>query len=411
MASSIIQKIYTAASVVEQKVAVTTVETRLVIVALALLILFIRMPFTFVRPEFWAEDGLLISDAYNNGWASLTQPLGGIYLNFYGSLVANIAVQFSAHWWPWISIYGAHFAALLTVFLVTSSRFDLPYKAIAALAAVATPASRDSILGALANAQWVLPLGLVVLLFSRASRTWFVLLLEMIFVGVVALEGPLGIFLVPMFIYRSWATKSEERNRLMALTAILIVGSAIQSIFVAKKLGVFDLVQPHEYDPLLWITIPLRWLDAVRFLVDLVGHSLLGAIVVIVAGVGLVWFSLQRPYRTLKITMLIFASAILYSGMFKYRADLNFKGNDRYVYIGSVFFFWFLCIWATSARNLRSIVVGTAMILIIAGVARRANDHRANAQMPWSHFEARVGTGPISIPIAPYDAWKVTLTR
>lgn len=71
-----------------------SLRSRLIVCVLAALILFVRLPRTFLTPQFWAEDGILISDAYNGGWASLLYPIAGAYYNLYGNVVANIAVQF-----------------------------------------------------------------------------------------------------------------------------------------------------------------------------------------------------------------------------------------------------------------------------------------------------------------------------
>jgi hypothetical protein len=173
----------------------------------------------------------------------------------------------------------------------------------------------------------------------------------------------------------------------------------------------FYLIEPHEYDPLLWITIPLRWLDATRIFFRLINFPYLCAVIAVVGGAGIAWFSLQRPYRVFKVTMLIFAATILYSGMLKYRVDLRFGGNDRYVYTGSVFFFWFLCIWAETSQKWRNVALAAASILIISGISKRLLEYRSPAPVLWSEYSARIGSGPLSIPIAPSDVWQVTLAR
>ena len=73
---------------------------RMAVVAAAILIVFIRFPGSLVAPEFWAEDGILISNAYNHGVASLFETIGGAYFNLYGSLVALLAVQAPPAAWP-----------------------------------------------------------------------------------------------------------------------------------------------------------------------------------------------------------------------------------------------------------------------------------------------------------------------
>lgn len=403
-----VQRLRNAAALLERRIVDTPTSTRSIILFTAALILFVRMPATFVRPEFWAEDSILFSAAYNHGWASLAETLGGTYFNFYGSLIANIAVQFPPLWWPWISAYGAHAAALMVVFLVTSPRFDMPYKTIAALAVVATPI-QDSVLAGLANAQWVLPTGIFVLLFCKTPRAPSILAIEAIFIAVAGLDGPLGCFLVPLFAWRAWYVAPPERRRLALLLAILAVTATIQVATIVQHLNVFSLVQPLPYDHIVWITMPLRWIDALR-LAGIFGKFSVGAAIVIFGGGALFWWSLRQPYRDQKLSMIFFAGLILYSGMFKYRHFLYLHDNDRYVYVGSVFFFWFLCIWAASARReAKIVVVAVAATLIITSTARRINEPRLTAQIRWADQAPRIGSGPIAIPVAPEDIWVVKL--
>jgi hypothetical protein len=63
---------------------------RVIIVLLAVVITVVRAAPSFVTPQLYAEDGALFSTAFNHGWHSLIEPIGGT-LNLYGSLVALIA--------------------------------------------------------------------------------------------------------------------------------------------------------------------------------------------------------------------------------------------------------------------------------------------------------------------------------
>jgi hypothetical protein len=384
-------------------------RARLAIIAIALVILIVRMPNLFRAPEFWAEDALLYEAAYNSGWASLLQPLGGAYFNLYGSLVANIAVHFPPIFAPWIQGYAAQFACLLTVFIVSSPRFDFPYKPLAALAVVATPI-QDNTFGGLANAQWILPVGLFALLFSRASRNPWTLLPESVLTAMIGLNGPLGCFLVPLFVWRAWKSEDVERRRLVVLSAILIACSIIQVAVIAQNLRMFNLAEPMPYDHIVWITMPLRWFDAIR-LAAIFGKHIVGAAIVIIGGGFLIWFSFKQPYRDQKLAMIFFAALILYSGMYKFRHFLYLYDNDRYVYVGSVFSFWFLCIWAATVPKVRTAVVALTALLIVVSVARRVDDPRPTAAIPWAKFAPQIGKGPISIPVAPADMWRANLSH
>jgi hypothetical protein len=69
--------------------------------AIDLLLIFLRDPSLFTRPQFWAEDGKVwYAQAYNQGWLhSLTQPLGG-YLNTLQRLGAGAALLVPFRWAP-----------------------------------------------------------------------------------------------------------------------------------------------------------------------------------------------------------------------------------------------------------------------------------------------------------------------
>lgn len=384
-----------------------TMATRLIVCALAALILFVRVPAQFVAPQFWAEDSMLISAAYNQGWAALMLPIGGTYYNLYGSLIAAIAVLAPPIAWPWISIYGAHLAAIAVVFLVTSPRFEFPYRAVAALAVVAVPMS--DVFGGLANAQWYLAIAVFVLPLLRSGPPQ-VLLLEAIVALVLGLEGPFAAFVLPIYAWRIW-TCAEDRPRLIVLGAITACCAAIQILAIAH-VDVFNLIEPVPYDPIVWLTMPIRWLDSLRLANIFVHHQIVMAGIVIAGGAVAVWFAFNRPYRMLKLSMLMFAGIVLYSGMYKYRNAIVFLSNDRYVYAGAVFAFWFACAAIAPASSRRAkIVIPLLVLLMIHNPIRRFNQFEPKASVVWADEVARIGHGPIAIPVAPSDFWAVRLER
>lgn len=384
-----------------------TMATRLVVCALAALILFVRVPAQFVAPQFWAEDSLLISAAYNQGWAALMLPIGGTYYNLYGALVAAIAILAPPIAWPWISIYGAHLAAVAVVFLVTSPRFEFPYRAVAALAVVAVPVS--DVFGGLANAQWCLAIALFVLPLLRTGSSWM-LPLEAIVALVLGLEGPLAAFVLPIYAWRIW-TCAEDRPRLIVLAAITAWCAAIQILAVAR-VDVFNLIEPAPYDHIVWLTMPIRWLDSLRLANIFIHHEIVMVSMVIGGAAVTVWFAFKQPYRMFKLSMLMFAGIVLYSGMYKYRNAIVFLSNDRYVYPGAVFAFWFACVAIAPMGSRRAkIVVPLLVLLIIHNPIRRFNQFEPKASVAWTDEVARIGHGPIAIPVAPSDFWAVRLER
>lgn len=380
---------------------------RTAVVAAAILIVFIRFPGSLVAPEFWAEDGILISNAYNHGVASLFETIGGAYFNLYGSLVALLAVQAPPAAWPWITTYAAHLAAIFVVFVVMSPRFDFPLKPIAALAVVATP-MQDNVFGGLANAQWILPLSLFVMAFSRPHPTRTFLFAEIAITIVVGLDGPLGCFLVPIYAIRAALSAGEERRRLIILGLFLSVCAMVQIVWIGFHLGIFNL-PAMPYDPWLWLIMPLRWLDTIRLAGIFVHSAAAPAVALAVIGAAL-WFAFQQPYKGEKLAMLFFAATILYLGMFKHRHGLYLFTNDRYVYAGSVFSFWFLCALSSYVTGVRrTAVITIAIAAVVVSTARRAGDNGPAPPVAWASQSHLVGHGPVSLPIAPGGPWAIHL--
>lgn len=383
-------------------------SSRLIVCALAALILFVRIPATFLAPQFWAEDAMLISDAYNGGWASLLHPIGGAYYNLYGNIVANIAIQFPPLAWPWIAIYGAHAAALLTVFLVTSPRFDLPYRGLAAMAVVAVP--MYDIFGGLANAQWVLAIAVFLLPFLRAGPRWL-LPVEAVFALVLGLEGPFVAFVLPVYAWRIWTAETSERPRLIVLAAVSCFCAALQILTIAHT-SPFNLIAPIPYDRIVWITMPIRWFDWVRIAGIFVNHRTVMVAIAIGGAAAALWFAFRKPYRIEKLAMLMFATLILYSGLYKYRAHIEYFSNDRYLFAGAVFSVWFFCLLAAPAGSRRAVIIVPVIAALLAwNPVRRSNQFDPKASVAWADQVARIGKGPVEIPIAPGGSWAVRLER
>jgi hypothetical protein len=307
---------------------------RAAIVCVALAILFFRAHSTFATPQLWAEDGVLYRDAYNAGWHALLGEYGGT-LNLYGSIVGLIATKFAPQFAPWVEVYAAHLAALTVVAMATSPRFALPYRALVALGIVCAPAGTE-VLGFLASAQWVLPIGLVVLLYSTSGKSSAVFGLEVAFAALAGLTGPIGLFVLPLYIWQSWHAVEAERRRLVVLTGVLAAASALQVTYLFwTRFYVFQLIAPVHYPAEFWVTAPLRWLDAVYPAVHSIARRIAAewwaVPIVLLFWVPFGAWLLKEPYREMKCAMAALAYSVLYLGMLKYRNDLNtiIDGNGR----------------------------------------------------------------------------------
>jgi len=375
---------------------------------LALAVLLFRTFLTFVTPQLWAEDGLIYAIAYNSGWHALLSPLAGTF-NVFGAAVALLAANLPPILAPWIEVYAAHAAALLIVWMVMSPRFDMPHKELAALGVVCAPGGFE-VLGFLINTQWILPLGLFVLAFSSPSRTKAIVALEAIFVAIVGLDGPVGLFFVPVFLLLTFSEQGGARGRLAVLSIVLLMSAALQISLLYADHSILDIVKPQRYPASLWFTLPGRWLDATWPLSALFGFDRRYIFPVAVMIVLAIWFSLREPYRKQKLAMLFIAAAILLSGMYKFRHALDNVAdqNGRYFYAGSVFLYWFLCIAAETFPRMRNTILAVTAITLLNGAWFMVL--RTYPPVPWTTASAQIGHGPVSIPISP-AGWSIDLNH
>jgi len=108
------------------------------------------------------------------------------------------------------------------------------------------------------------------------------------------------------------------------LSVIVALGSVAQIAAITHDSQIFYLIQKGAYSPILWITMPLRWMDAIPNLGFELGRNFGGAVLVILLAAVVGRLCFVKPHRDLKIAMIFFASMVLYTGMFKFRRNLNF---------------------------------------------------------------------------------------
>ena len=195
----------------------------MIVVALALAIIFIRMPIVFLHPAFWGEDApLYFQFSYLYGWRSVTTDATAGYLTLFQWLVGNTSTYFPVSVAPTIFNAASIALTLVVVWLVTSPRLSLPAKPLLALAVVTVPAAYEE-LATLANSQWIFPIGAFSILLMAPSKNKFVSAAEIAFVSIFSLTGPFSLLLLPvcglqMVLNRDDAT---AQRRILILSAIV----------------------------------------------------------------------------------------------------------------------------------------------------------------------------------------------
>jgi hypothetical protein len=381
---------------------------RVAVVLVALAIIYLRTPTTFTNPQFWGEDVELFRSARFDGWSALSNTLAG-YLVSAQVLVAVLASYVSPIAAPAIYNYAAVFLTLVVVWLITSPRLHLPVKPLLAIAVVIVPMGYEE-LGTTTNIQWILPVGAFALLFMDASRSPVVLFGEGILLALTSFSGPFSIFLTPMYVWQLISAQElSQRRRLAALTAIVALGAVTQLWVISHHSDAMYHGAAIPYSPTLWITLPFARILTVFGPVSWVFMGLTGAILGILLFVVAVAFACQRPFRTQKIFMIFFATAIALGGLYKFRVDLASQiYATRYFYIGSVFTLWFICCLFTQPY-LRFVFAAIVVVTEIMLLPLVANTPRIIADLEWPVWARYISSGlPMLIPTSP-TGWYLDL--
>jgi hypothetical protein len=369
-------------------------------------ILYLRMPLAFVRPQFWAEDGMLFLDNRLHGIAALKLPAAG-YLFTIPRLVAFVAGAFPIWLAPWIYNYAALAAALLLVGLVTSPRSDMPYKPLLAAAIVVVPAGFEVLMN-LVNSQWLYPIGVAVMLHMRAPETRLGAFAEYVFLALVGVTGPFSIFLCPIALALYFA---KRERRLMIFSVILAICAVVQMTYIARSGGVPDVASPALYSPTLWITAPALGFTKTFAPVNELFKGYVGVFLIVICIPLALWMAFRSTYRKQYLTLAAFALLVVYSGMFKSRGDLGtLQGNPRYLYAGSVFLVWFLCCVAAESRQaIRVFVLSVVVIALTNSAYKQLGVEQASIDFHWPDYAQRISQGgPVIVPINP--TWGIKIS-
>lgn len=340
------------------------------------------------------------------GWSGALSPTAG-YLCALQWLVAGVAAYLPLSIVPAFYNYVGVFLTLTVVWLVTSARLALPLKPLLAVAVV----QGREVLGTMANVQWIVPIGVFVMLFMRPGKSPLVLVAEIIFAAVVAVTGPFSIFLAPLFMARLYAFRDDpaQRLRLGILTLVITVGAVIEATYLAVYHDYAFVLYgiPHLQYPLsLWLNLPVaRTLEGFGRDVTGLFHGTWGVLLILVLAAIVAWLAALRPYRSQKISMLLFSGAIAVTGMIKYRESLPvLESTQRYFYASSIFIVWFACCCAaqTKYRNAVAIIVVIAEIVWVSATFHSSRP-KADADLrEWKVWAQYIPSGlAFSIPIDP----------
>jgi len=369
-------------------------------------LLFLRKPDAFLRPQLRAEDAVVFFiDAYEQGPKCILEPFSG-YLNLLPRLVACAALSFDPGWTPAIYCLAAVLAELAVAAALFSPRIDLPAKPFLALALVLAPHTGEVLVN-IANMQWPLAMALVLVLVARDPETALQGVADGLAVCVAGLTGPFIAFLAPLFLARA-ALRRSRSSVALGLLAGAIAG--IQLFFVIRERTTFERPEPAEPFALLSI------LSSRLFGTFWGGYNpgdfsttiAWGALGIVVTAMS-AWLAFRRGPWAESRRMLAGAWVCLVASVgmkfirepFPLRAAIN---GDRYFFLPHVILAWLLIVECARRRGWQRVLAMTplAAALIANGRSFRVGPMTDYA---WARQVPVIREGkPFSIPINP-DGW------
>ncbi len=322
------------------------------LVLVCAVLLALRKPWALHTPQLWAEDGsIFLTQDEQMGLRAFFEPYNG-YLHLLPRLIAWIASHTAdVAWWP--AIYnGLAFALNLALFArLASRRIELPGKAWLMLAFVLVVGTGEVLIN-VTNVQWVTAFFLVLQLFTAPATNAGQRLGDLALLGVVGLNGPFAIVLLPVFAWRAW--RDRQLDAWLALA--VIAGCAAAQGFFLRRAGLSLEGNTAAFRPLMFFSIlgsrlvtwPLFGPGAVRAWPQIL-HAALGVLII----APLLWRAFradsQRPTRAIIATVF---GLITLASLYRVRADTwerdDMVNGDRYFYMPRVLLAWLL-IWECRA--------------------------------------------------------------
>jgi hypothetical protein len=368
---------------------------------LALLILFGRRPESFLRPQFWAEDGaIFFNQADHYGWHSLFIPHAG-YHNFLTRAVACLAAPLDPLWSPTIYFWANTLAVCAIALALFSPRLELHGRLWLALALVLVPHTGE-VFSNLTNTQWITALGLVLLLIIRDPTHRWQWAVDAVLALAIGLTGIFSILFLPLFAARALWRRTRYAAFVAFVVALAALVQATAWIRKPKPAVVSDpadpfaavLVAGRRIGVAAWRT---PWLDA---------HASGSWIVLMGLAVlcALVWMGLRNRERRETRLLLWGCLILLYLAVaWKFaggRMLVNGLLGDRYFFIPKVLLLWLLILESYSPTRWKWLARGLcALALVTAPFRFRFEPYR---DYNWPAWAAKIRAHqPVDVPINP----------
>ena len=399
------------------------------LVAIAIIILFLRRPDAFLVPQFWAEDGKFwYADAYNYGpWGSILMPYAGS-LQLAMRLVGSLAVLGPLRFAPTFFVLVAILIKLLPAVLINAKRFaglipDVRARLLITVFYLLIPSGYE-VHANLTNINWHLALlaFMVIVVRKSTSRPW-----RMFDVAVTVLAGLTGPFAIILSLVAFLNFRQHKNSQNKMLLKILVVCAVLQIIILLLGPGNARLSQPLAPSIALFFQI----IGARIGLATIIGSNLAGRLLqpqnlisllsgLVVVGVTILCYLKARFSLRLLIifSWLTLAAALLKpqaSDMVAQWPALLLGAGARYFFLPILTFF--ICLVSLVAnKNLHRLIRGLAAIAIVSCLLLAVpSDFRYQAprNLSFSYFEQQFRETPhgqtYCIPINPQ--WYMCLRK
>lgn len=414
----------------------TKLVVKIVSVSAIMILLLARVPEVLTTPQFWADEGSsFFRDALCYGHDALFTHYSGYYHvipRFIAYLVSFAPTLYA----PSLYIASSFMITAVVLSLILSDRLNLPCKYLLAISLVLVPHDGE-VFANLTNIQWILAIGVFVMVFMEPAKQKLALLFDAIFVTLAGLTGPYIVTLLPVFIvwlWRRWYYRAE-RLRLLILSVLALVTSSVQMYSVQftnedkqfQYASLIDCLKDISSNMANMMNIALS---------RIFGSSML-AVINIFHGGGQSQAQIERittisicifllflvmltydlikgtENRSAKIATLYFAAVMIFAAFYRNKGlassplnQLIFTASDRYFYIPKVMMIWLLLMMAV-----RSWIAPVRMFFLLIILVTTLQNLKRTPWMDlnWKYWAPRIVINqPITVPINPIG-WKIDL--
>lgn len=308
-------------------------------IVLCFVLLFIRLPESFIDPEIVLSDGAsFVLRAKTLGIESLLTPQSG-YLQIFSRVIAYLGSLFPLYEKA-LFTYSAFLVELIVLLYVLSARTQLRYRPLLALTVVLCPFQAHWIHGSAVNAIWLLGLLMLLILIARPCSSRSGSIGDTALLALSAMSNPLILWFLPLFVWR-YHRERDRYSFLLLLTAICcwcIQFAVFLLSYRPRSAGTFST------DWEAWIQVLLKLFSS-----QLIPHALYSPIAVIVIALlfALYAYVLRDSISNGKWTHTVLLLAGLLtcaSPLLSYLPEprVLYWHADRYKYIGAVTLLWVL---------------------------------------------------------------------